>query len=118
MPDILPFHDFLATTLASTYADYAALPDKRVDNAAEFSRMQTYLLEHYDGMQVAKTILVGNQIFDCVWQQNQTDKQFEGNGPGCPEGTIPVRRITLAELTRFRNLDEFFGKSPGGQVPD
>jgi hypothetical protein len=35
-----------------------------------------------------------------------------GNQMLAPEGTIPVRRKTLANLARFRNLREFFQKSP------
>jgi hypothetical protein len=30
-----------------------------------------------------------------------------------PEGTIPVRRLTLEITSRFRSLREFFQKSPG-----
>ncbi|HEX6444005.1 MAG TPA: neprosin family prolyl endopeptidase [Streptosporangiales bacterium] len=36
-----------------------------------------------------------------------------GNVMAAPEGTIPVRRLTLADLTRSRTLDEFFRKAPG-----
>lgn len=36
-----------------------------------------------------------------------------GNRAQAPEGTIPVRRMTLANLARFRSLREFFQKSPG-----
>jgi hypothetical protein len=35
-----------------------------------------------------------------------------GNAMKAPEGTIPIRRLTLDELTRFRNLQEFFQKQP------
>jgi hypothetical protein len=37
-----------------------------------------------------------------------------GNEMFCPEGTIPMRRLTLEEMTRFKTLKEFFRKSPGG----
>lgn len=33
-----------------------------------------------------------------------------GNEMSCPEGAIPMRRITLSELTRFPRLADFFGK--------
>jgi hypothetical protein len=33
-----------------------------------------------------------------------------GNEMTCPEGTIPMRRITLAELTRFPKVADFLGK--------
>src|SRR4051794_15507655 len=42
-----------------------------------------------------------------------------GNSIPCESGTIPMRRITLEELTKFSNLREFFQKEPGkaGQSP-
>jgi Neprosin/Neprosin activation peptide len=36
-----------------------------------------------------------------------------GNLMRCPPGTIPVRRVTLEELSRFESLKDFFRKSPG-----
>jgi len=36
-----------------------------------------------------------------------------GNVMQCPEGTIPVRRVTLDEISRFGTLREFFQKPPG-----
>jgi hypothetical protein len=38
-----------------------------------------------------------------------------GNPMSCPPGTIPVRRVTLEELTRFRSLQHFHQKSPVGK---
>jgi len=35
-----------------------------------------------------------------------------GNAVSCTEGTIPLRRITLQEMTRFRTLERFFHKTP------
>jgi hypothetical protein len=42
-----------------------------------------------------------------------------GNPVACEDETIPMRRITLEEMTRFETLDGFFGKDPdgGGQEP-
>lgn len=37
-----------------------------------------------------------------------------GNVMLAPEGTVPVRRLTLENLARFKNLREFLQKSPGG----
>jgi len=36
-----------------------------------------------------------------------------GNFQECADGTIPMRRITLDELSRFETLREFFKKAPG-----
>lgn len=35
-----------------------------------------------------------------------------GNVMHCPEGTIPMRRVTLEDLTRFETLQDFFAKGP------
>ncbi len=41
-----------------------------------------------------------------------------GNAQSCPAGCIPMRRITLEEMTRFETLRHFFQKSPlGGGAP-
>jgi len=37
-----------------------------------------------------------------------------GNALECQSGTIPMRRVTLEELTRFESLRQFFGKGPKG----
>jgi hypothetical protein len=41
-------------------------------------------------------------------------KDVHGNEMSCPEGYIPMRRVTLEELTRFETLQHFFLKSPQG----
>jgi len=40
-----------------------------------------------------------------------------GNLRVAPEGTVPIRRITLHELTRFRDLNAFFKKHPSKLSP-
>lgn len=40
-------------------------------------------------------------------------KDWHGNVMSCPEGTIPVRRVTLETLTRFETLQDFKRKGPG-----
>ncbi len=37
-----------------------------------------------------------------------------GNVMHCPEGAIPMRRVTMEDLTRFGTLRDFFRKGPGG----
>ncbi len=36
-----------------------------------------------------------------------------GNVMYCPEGAIPMRRVTMEDLTRFGTLRDFFSKGPG-----
>jgi len=40
-----------------------------------------------------------------------------GNAISCDQGTIPMRRITLEEMTRFGSLREFLGKELPGTTP-
>jgi hypothetical protein len=44
-----------------------------------------------------------------TWPQGQVRHAIS-----CPRGTIPMRRITLAQLTRFATLAAFLRKTPGG----
>ena len=48
---------------------------------------------------------------------DKTDKH--GNKMACPPDHIPMRRVTLEELTRFESMKHFFQKSPegGGRPP-
>ena len=48
------------------------------------------------------------QVADLTLKQGTRDRF--GNEMFCPVGTIPLRRITLAEMTRFRTLSDFFSK--------
>src|SRR5258707_899989 len=43
-----------------------------------------------------------------------------GNPLACPEGRVPIRRITLSQLSRFGKLENFFRKDPYRQhsLPD
>jgi hypothetical protein len=48
------------------------------------------------------------------WPLNADRKDWHGNVMQCPEGTIPMRRVTLETLTRFETLQDFFRKGPRG----
>jgi hypothetical protein len=41
-------------------------------------------------------------------------KDRYGHAVSCPAATIPMRRISLAQVTRFPTLSAFFAKGPGG----
>ena len=43
-----------------------------------------------------------------------TRKDHHGNVMHCPSGTIPMRRVTLEDLSRFPTLRDFFRKGPRG----
>jgi hypothetical protein len=108
----LPFREFLAATAAATYDDYAERPNVKMRSVEAFARMQRYVLDHYAGKAAVKSVFVGRQIFDCLVTQAPRLDAILDDGDGCPQGSIPVRRITLEELTRFRTLREFLGKAP------
>ena len=105
---IADFGDFLAATRAARFADYAARPETRIAEAGEFAAMQRYILEHYESVKVVQSLRVGRQDFDCVARTERFASSGESDGIGCPPGSIPVRRITLDELTRCRSLRNFF----------
>jgi hypothetical protein len=41
-------------------------------------------------------------------------RDWHGNVMHCPEGTVPIQRVTLETLTRFESLQDFFAKGPRG----
>jgi hypothetical protein len=49
-----------------------------------------------------------------VVDRNREEPPYDrhGNQMQAPPGTIPIRRVTLDELSRFQNLREFFRKDP------
>ncbi len=47
-----------------------------------------------------------------AFRAGKTDRH--GNEISCPAGHIPMRRLTLEELTRFESMKQFFQKSPEG----
>src|ERR1700730_1299073 len=47
-------------------------------------------------------------------QQSQTGADPFGNAQRCEDGSIPMLRVTLKEMSRFETLQKFFEKSPNG----
>ena len=43
-------------------------------------------------------------------------QQWGSEGRTCPEGTVPIRRLTMDILRKFRTLEEFFRKQPPHDV--
>jgi hypothetical protein len=112
----MSFEDFIAAVQAATYGDYLGHPSTEVRNERAFKEMRQYLLQRYAGVRVAATVVVGDQFFDCIVLP-ETVGATAPESAGCPTGTIPTRRITLEELTRFESLRAFLAKSPGKQAP-
>jgi hypothetical protein len=56
---------------------------------------------------------VSHPIVSPVPNQLHPDYQDRfGNQMSCPAGTIPMNRVTLEQLTRFRNVHDFLRKEP------
>jgi hypothetical protein len=118
---VQPFYDFLRSVATTGYGDAVAMhPDLAADQAA-FEEMKAHILHLYRNVSVTASYRdEEGTIFDCIQNMpspveaspesipvNQMD-----NAPihRCPEGSFPMRRLTLEELTRFRSLEHFLGK--------
>lgn len=120
----------------------AAQPSLSVSDASEFEAMRKHLLGLYGGVTVRHSYELDSQIFDCVPILQQPSlralgrtqiasppafspgrgqgvlslppgsRDQLGNLQSCQDGEIPMRRVTLDEMTRFRTLREFLQKEP------
>lgn len=143
-PGTQSFADFVAGLRQARYQDFAATPGARVRGEKEFTEMRQYLLDRYADADVASSQAIDGAVFDCQRSASPSpvvppapmpspmptaspSPRVPTRGtrlatvvtsvaavPACPEGTVPVRRVTLAELTRFTTLADFLGKDPGG----
>jgi hypothetical protein len=107
------FADFVAGVQRARYADYAGRPDTRVQDEPAFEEMRRYLLDRYGTARVEHSYVLAGTTVDCLPSAGSASP-----GSVCPQGTVPVRRITLVELVRFPTLRSFLGKAPdGGGLP-
>jgi hypothetical protein len=143
----VPFKQFLADTAAAVFSNRVHASGTGVADAESFARMRRYILDLYEGVQVSHSYVQDSQTFDCVPIEQQPSLRMRGrqgtatappqhstprsqpqaaarhdafgNATTCEEHTIPMRRVTLEEITRFKNLDDFLGKAPdgGGRAP-
>jgi hypothetical protein len=101
---------------SATYQEYAGQPGAQVRDSSAFQQMRAYILAKYQGVRVTRSITdADGGVFDCVQRPSATSSP----AGTCPPGSIPMRRITLADLVRFPTLQQFFNKGPGGtgQLP-
>ncbi|HEX6095571.1 MAG TPA: neprosin family prolyl endopeptidase [Thermoanaerobaculia bacterium] len=129
------FPDFIAATRAATPDAYVGREGFAVANAAELGRMQTHLATLYEGVTSSRTVRdAAGTTFDCIPIEQQPGlrggeplltprtpaltfndagetgprgAKVQPNSVGCGAGTIPMRRITLEQIARFRTIDEF-----------
>jgi hypothetical protein len=101
-----PVARFLSDVRDARYSDYA---NTQVASEQEFETMRKYVLDRYNTAPVTRSYLVGDATIDCMGPANsQTTDEH------CPPGTVPVRRVTLKDLTRFPTLQGYLAKDPGG----
>jgi len=120
-------------------ADFAGRPGAHVRDAVAFDAMRAHLLSLYRGMTATGSFAFDGDVFDCVPVAQQPSVRLLGlraidtppDRPpagsllrgvrvatvasaehACADGTIPFRRITLEELTRYATLQDFFDKEP------
>jgi hypothetical protein len=91
------FTSFLTDVRSAGYQDFAGRPG-------------AYLLDRYAKVHVVRSYTSGGAVFDCRTSAGATTAP----GAACPAGSVPVRRTTLVDLTRFATLADFLGKAPGG----
>jgi hypothetical protein len=119
-----PFSQFLRGVETARPQDYVGAPGARVKDSAAFEQMRRHLLDLYAGIRVGHSFATDSQIFDCVPIHEQPGLRgqppsavaaprshgAEVQAQGCPTGSIPMRRVTLEEITRFATLRDFLAK--------
>ena len=108
----VPFGVFLEGVRSASYRDYAGRPATRVRNKQAFEEMRNFLLARYQGAHVVRSYAAGGAVFDCIEQVGApADPPAPASAPAgssgtyaasgqtqaCPDGTVPVRRLTLHE---------------------
>jgi hypothetical protein len=135
-PAVEPFAQFLQDLATAPTAAYVGHPGAAVGSEAALEEMRQHLLKLYAGVAVEHSFALDGQVFDCVPVEQQPsvrllgltaiaapppspaaaprDQTPFGASSQCDDGTIPMRRITLAEMSRFKTLQDFFAKGPDG----
>jgi hypothetical protein len=137
------FSDFVRSLSHANADAYLNSKGAKVKNSMAFEEMRQHLLGLYSGVEVPHSLVAGRQIFDCVPVLQQPSLRGTKSPilaapppftppvtPGniavqelhdalgylqhCENGTIPMRRLTLRELTRFESLRDFLQKGRGG----
>ena len=123
---VTPMPDFIRQVRQADANRYLANPNYKVRDSSAFEEMRQYILTTYRGVNVRSSFVVDGQTVDCIPIADQPSlrgNQIAGPPPNsiqlntaathkCEEGTIPMRRITLEQLSRFETLQQFLGKEP------
>lgn len=134
--DSLSFPEFIRAVKHAKAEQFVKRAGSQVKDAAAFDEMRRYVLSLYKGVHVQHSYQLDRQTMDCVPVEEQPSlrpghgmdenasalptERLAGIGgdanSACGEGTIPVRRVTLEQLTRFRTLSDFLHKEPHGRA--
>ncbi|MBV8707235.1 MAG: hypothetical protein JO028_08595, partial [Acidobacteriaceae bacterium] len=121
------FNTFIQSVKDADANDFLARPDSKVKDAASFEEMRQYILSMYHQVHVNHSYVLGSQTFDCVPVDQQPSVRAlgpnriateppatkrpqhlvaeanndSGKTLGCEDHTIPMRRITLQQLSQF-----------------
>ncbi len=136
---VTPFAEFIRGVKHAEAQQFLHKPGAEVKDTAAFEQMREYILKLYEGVHVQRSYIIGTQTVDCVPESEQPsvraqrtkeiaapppipvsppdDTKRAVSAQGCGTGTIPMRRITLEELTRFQTLDDYLHKAPHGRAP-
>ncbi|KAB7764737.1 neprosin family prolyl endopeptidase [Xanthomonas maliensis] len=117
------FQQFWQTQARSDYAHRAATA--KVADPTAFAEMQRYLFNRYNGLSVLATLQQGPQVFDCIPQAQQpgmrdgrqaatppqlaarASQAAAADAQRCPQGSVPLQRIGIADLARHATLQDF-----------
>ena len=140
----IAFNNFIQSVKDARARDFLTRPAAKVKDAAAFEQMRRYILWLYQGVTVKHSYVLDSQTFDCVPIEQQPSLRAFGSNKfaspppapskssqspsgvttdsfddtaGCKERTVPMRRVTLEQLSNFRTLDDFLKKSPAGAPP-
>ena len=112
-------------------ADFGDYSDSAVADEAAFEDMRQYLLDRYADVDATRSYLVGEITFDCLPAGSDPASEPSAASPPdgaaetgdsgadseCTDGTVPVRRVTLDELTAYPTLSDFFSPGKDGPPP-
>jgi hypothetical protein len=131
-----PFRTFLANAKAARASAFVGQPGFAVESPAAFAEMKAHVLDFYRGV-TARNSFIGSdgQIVDCIPIDRQpglqpgrpratvsediprhvvsvsgSQRDRLGNEMFCQPGTVPIVRLTLERLAKFRTLAAFLAK--------
>ena len=129
---VIPFTEFIRNVKLADSHEFLTRPASNVQDLAAFEEMRQYILALYHGVHINRSYVTGSQTFDCIPIDQQPSLRDRGKDAApepplsgtlapptdspCEDHTIPMRRVTLDQLCRFKTLHEFFAKGPNGSV--